>query len=426
LLLVESNQAIQFRDRNAAERLIQTSQRLWTESLRPNALLDEATIERIRGNSVRRVRQLCRQPFVRQWPEIQLSLVLLGCHSWDEIGALLSRQMLKQAEVMLERALALAPSSVEVLAYRGQLELLRGRDPTTFLERSLEGYPRISLPAVLMADYERARGDVARAGRYAQEALRREPRNRAVQDLVALLQPRSAPTGAPESAELVASRVRALLQEGRQQQAIAILQSAVHRGPYDEGLHYMLGNLMLSYAPPQSLLEFFSSEMAQDEKPQTSHYFLALGFDRLGQDEAAIAELRRALELDPAHEMSQRQWGLVLERQGQFLPALDHFIEATRIHPEYRAALEDAARLAQQLGRYAEAEQWRARARAANPDTPRRYLYWSRYLHAHGRDRAALAEVERRLAEDPRDPEALALRPAIRATLGTRESLANR
>jgi len=422
LLLVESNQAIQFKDHAAATRLIETSQSLWKEALLPSALLDASTVERIRRNTVRRVAQLCRQPFVQKWPETQLDLVLLGCHSWSEIGALLNRGMFAQAETMLTSALARAPHSVEVLAYRGQLELLRGRNPMYWLERSLKGYPRLALPAVLMWQYERARGDVGRARACAQEASRREPANRAVQDLLRLLEPASSQADPPESEGLVESRVRALLQEGRHERAISILQSSVRSGPYDETLRYTLGNLMLGHEPPQALIQFFSQEVGRDEKPQTSHYFLALAFERQGQDEEALAELGRALEIDPAHEMSQRQWGLMLERQGHLLPALEHFVEATRIHPEYRAALEDAARVAERLGQHADAERWQARARAANPSTPRRFLYWSRYLHEHGRDSAALAEVTRRLSEAPRDEEALALDRVIRTALSTQRS----
>lgn len=56
---------------------------------------------------------------------------------------------------------------------------------------------------------------------------------------------------------------------------------------------------------------------------------------------------------------------------------------------------------------------WRERARVANPNTPRRFVYWARYLHSKGRNAAALRELDRRLVDAPGDPEALALRRAI-------------
>lgn len=275
LLLVESNQAIQFQDLHAAERLAQTADALWRRDLQADRDLDAATIERIRKNLVRRVAQLCRQPFVREAER----------GAWPELGIRLARE-------------------------------------------------------------------------------------------------------------------------------------AVRHGPYDESLHYVLGELMLAHASGQATVEFFDAELSRDAKPQTSHYFIAMGLARQGNIDGAIQHLQQALAIDPAHEMSQRQWGLLLERQGQLVPALEHLVEATRIHPEYRAALLDVARLADELGHPERAEQWRARARSAPPSSPRRFVYWARYLHQHGRNEAALSELARRLQEAPEDEEALALRATILAGAG--------
>src|SRR5581483_191169 len=128
--------------------------------------------------------------------------------------------------------------------------------------------------------------------------------------------------------------------------------------------------------------------------------------------------LRQALEIDPAHEMSQREWGLLLERQGKLEDGLGHLVEATRIHPDFRPAFEDAARVADKLGRTADAATYRKGAASADPNSPRRFVHWARYLHEHGRDEAAMKELERMLAERPNDPEALALRDQIRGKSG--------
>src|SRR5204862_5154613 len=141
--------------------------------------------------------------------------------------------------------------------------------------------------------------------------------------------------------------------------------------------------------------------------------FWAVALARRDDFDGATAHLRRALEIDPAHEMSQQQWGLLLERQGQLDAALAHLVEATRIHPEFKAALDDAARVADRLGRHTEAQDYRTRAATANPNTVRQFVYWARYLHAHGRDAAAAVEVERLLVLRPTDAEALRLRDDI-------------
>jgi tetratricopeptide (TPR) repeat protein len=233
--------------------------------------------------------------------------------------------------------------------------------------------------------------------------------------------PATAPATAAASVDPVAAAIakaRAAQQAGRTEDAIAALQDAVRTGPYDEGLHYMLGSTMERHASPDAMIAFFSQDLAHDEKPQTSQYFWAIGLARKGDLDGAIAHLREALAIDPAHEMSQWQWGLLLERQNRLDESLQHLDEATRIHPEFKAALEDAARVADKLGRTADAEEYRRRAAAANPNADRRFVYWARYLHAHGRDEAAWAEVHRMLLLHPDDAEALALRDEIRTALG--------
>jgi tetratricopeptide (TPR) repeat protein len=216
----------------------------------------------------------------------------------------------------------------------------------------------------------------------------------------------------------VFAQVHALRAAGRFDEAIAVLQRAVTEGPYNEDMHYMLGQLMERYSSPEAMVEFFSREVGHDQKPQTSHYFWALGLAREGDVDGAIAQLRQALEIDPAHEMSQWQWGLLLERQGHPEQALEHIEEAVRILPDFKAALLDAARVAKQLGRSDQAREYEDRAANADSGSVRRFLYWARYLQQHGRSKQARAEVERYLAQRPNDPEGLALREQIFSSLG--------
>lgn len=339
---------------------------------------------------------------------------------------LLNRGSLEQARDFLQRAKEFAPNSVHVLAYLGQLALKQNKDAAPLLRESLEGYPKIAHPALLMAQSALTHGDVAQAQHYAEEAVNREPTNRIAQTLAASLAQLTRTLTTNQSRTLTARHARLLVRYGMPELGILLLQVAIRRGPYDETLHYVLGNMMLTHTLPKLVLDFFSREALQDKKPQTSHYFMAVALRKLGNPERAIAELRRALEIDPAHEMSQREWGLILEQQAQLIPALEHLIEATRIHPEYRAALQDVARLSERLGRHTEAARWRQRARSADPKTPRRFVYWARYLHKRQRDSAALAEVARRLEVDPTDADALALLSEIRRALALQETAGKR
>jgi tetratricopeptide (TPR) repeat protein len=210
---------------------------------------------------------------------------------------------------------------------------------------------------------------------------------------------------------------RALEGQGRYDAAIERLQAAVRQGLYDENLQYMLGDLMERWATPAAMITFFTAEAPRDRKPQTSHYFLGAALEKQGEDAAAIVEWEKALAIDPAHEMSQRRWGLALERQGKPRAALEHLLEATRIHPEFRLALDDAARVAEKLGLADEAKSLHERAKAADPNSPRVFFYWARYLHEKVRDQSAWNEIQRHLALHPEDAEAQALSAAIKHAL---------
>jgi tetratricopeptide (TPR) repeat protein/4-amino-4-deoxy-L-arabinose transferase-like glycosyltransferase len=256
------------------------------------------------------------------------------------------------------------------------------------------------------------RGEKLRAETLLRRLLELRPDNRFARENLERLSGAGSP-GASSALE----RARALNRQGLHDEAIALLRQTVQTGPYDEGLRYYLGESMERYATPQAMVEFFSAEAARDPKPQTSHYFWAVGLARGGDVGGAIARLQHALSIDPAHELSQRKWGLLLEAQGDLDGAFEHLLEATRIHPDFRAAFEDAARVAERLGRGAEAERLRERSRAADPNSVRRFLHWARYLHARGRNLEAWKELERMLAERPDDGEALALKAAIRSEL---------
>jgi tetratricopeptide (TPR) repeat protein len=229
---------------------------------------------------------------------------------------------------------------------------------------------------------------------------------------------RPAPAPPPSNPAAVMAQARSFGSKGQFDQAIAVLQQAVRQGPYDEDLHYMLGQAMERHATPEAMIEFFSREVDRDEKPQTSHYYWAVGLERKGDMEGAVSHLQKALEIDPAHEMSQWRWGVLLDRQGRSEEALEHLQEAVEIHSDYKNALEDAARVADKLGRSAEAESYRKQLASADPGSPRRFLHWATYLHEHGRDRAAWDEIHHYLEERPNDPEGTKLRDEIRAALG--------
>ena len=177
LLLVESNLAIQFEDEAAAHRFIKLNRALWK--------LDDESIEelgpfrfaRIRGSQMLRAAQLCAQPHIREWRKIQEQLQYLGCQKWSPAAGHMERGDIAAAETFIVRSEAVAPGAMEVLAYRGWIERMKGNDPVPWLERSLKAHPRTALPAILLARHYVEREDWLKARKYANTAIRREPNN---------------------------------------------------------------------------------------------------------------------------------------------------------------------------------------------------------------------------------------------------------
>jgi len=284
-----------------------------------------------------------------------------------------------------------------------------------------------AVPASLreLGEIYRQRGDFARAEPLMQRVLELKPDSRTAKEALARLhaamgRPDSAASASAAAAPAPAAADPARAAELRQQaqayrkaeqwdQAILALQQAIAVGAYDENLHYALGGWMEAHAAPTSMISYWSAEAKTDPKPQTAYYYWAVGLERSGDDAAALSKLGQALEIDPAHELSELRIGQILERQGKHAEALAHCQTATRIFPDLRVGHEFCAKVLHSLGRSAEAEQELALAQSSDPNTPRRFVYWARYLAEKGRQAAAVKERRQALAQNANDAEARAL-----------------
>lgn len=222
----------------------------------------------------------------------------------------------------------------------------------------------------------------------------------------------------PSDARQWVARSRTLQAQGQWAQAIDALKSAVRVGPYDEGTRYALGELMDAHGDPADMVRYWAALQATDPKPQTSLYFQALGLARQGDTTAAMTRLDEVLAIDPAHEMSELRYCVLLDSRGDHTRALEHCDRAIEIFPDFRGALEQRARVLTALGRTTDAARDTAAARTADPNTPRRFRYWGRYLVRKHRYAQAVVELRRALDTDPSDAEAVALMAEARAHLG--------
>jgi tetratricopeptide (TPR) repeat protein len=175
---------------------------------------------------------------------------------------------------------------------------------------------------------------------------------------------------------------------------------------------------------------------------------LALG--RLGEGDAAIETLRRAVQLKPALPEAWRALGdhyTALEMReaadGAYAQAIRHSTHDPKLmgaalalvenripeaelalrehlkrHPTDVAAIRMLAEVAARIGRYVDAENLLSRCLELAPGFAAARHNYAMVLHRQNKPAAALAQVERLLADDPRNPGYRNLKAAILGRIG--------
>ena len=181
-----------------------------------------------------------------------------------------------------------------------------------------------------------------------------------------------------------------------------------------------------------------------------AHYELAVTLGRLGQGDAAIGSLRRAVELEPNMPNAWRALGDHLSAVGdavgadaayarhvkaaskdpQLLAAAGALVENRIPEAEARlrehlqraptdvAALRMLAEVGGRLGRYADAELLLARCLELAPSFDAARYNYATVLNRQGKPGAALTQVRQLLVKEPHNPAYRTLMAAILANLG--------
>jgi Dolichyl-phosphate-mannose-protein mannosyltransferase len=189
LLLSYANCATQFADAAAAERLVSTAAKQWHLDPTPKNGVSEGEAESVHQALFMRVRQVASQPFVHQNPGLEHQLALLGSNEYAEIKGYLQAAQVDAARAFASDALALSPSAVEAQAERGRVELMAGNPQAAlpWLEQSLNGWPKIALPAALLCELALQSGDRVRALALLREASARDAQYPEVLELQRML-----------------------------------------------------------------------------------------------------------------------------------------------------------------------------------------------------------------------------------------------
>jgi tetratricopeptide (TPR) repeat protein len=122
-----------------------------------------------------------------------------------------------------------------------------------------------------------------------------------------------------------------------------------------------------------------------------------------GQDEAAIAEWKKALEINPEDPMANNNLGTHLLKRGQLDEAIPHFEKAVALKPDYADAQNNLGIVLLQKGKVDKAIEHLEKAEGINPRNTQTYYNLGAALYMQGKVAETLAQWRAGLRVDPED-----------------------
>ncbi|MDE5897744.1 MAG: tetratricopeptide repeat protein [Treponemataceae bacterium] len=217
--------------------------------------------------------------------------------------------------------------------------------------------------------------------------------------------------------------------------AVRYAKEAVKNDPGSAPAHYILGKYAMDGRDYQSALEHFTAAVNGDtSEPKNSlyyydlgrvqytlkkyteakhsfttaaqlgagfaqaHYNLALTDLRLNDQKAALAEFRKAHDIDPRYEKAYLEEGRLLSKLGDFSGAIAAYQNVVKLNNVNRAALQELGSVYSQAGRLQEAEQTFRQSLALVPagtDDPLTHYNLSAVLFEEGRPEEAVGYAKK-------------------------------
>lgn len=240
-------------------------------------------------------------------------------------------------------------------------------------------------------------------------------------------------------------------ENGRQAEALPLLREAVRQRPEVAFNHYNLATALVDLEQWNEAAAAFTEAIRLDPRLVRAYDGLGLAYSRMGLAAAADSVARAGLGLSPGDPKNAGLFvtmGIARERQGQPAGAEQAYREALALDADHRQALFNLGRLlvqgerwaeavpplrrlgrldpldaeaavnlgvaAMSIGGDAEAAEAFLRAIGGNPDLPQAYINLALLHHGKGRNREAIAVLERYAARNPAGAESIGVPAMIR------------
>ncbi|MGB7680470.1 MAG: tetratricopeptide repeat protein [Candidatus Acidiferrales bacterium] len=177
-------------------------------------------------------------------------------------------------------------------------------------------------------------------------------------------------------------------------------------------------NNMLASGNARAAADTYRKALAIVPDDAQMHYNLSLALERLGDGAGEVAELERAVQLDPQLAVAHNQLGLLALTAGRQPEAERELKAALEINPKFAEALNNLGVLYTQQGRDPEAATLFHEATEYDPSYSRAYVNLGLTLARHGQLLEAETEFRAALQASPNDAAAFGALGMVEAKLG--------
>jgi len=172
-------------------------------------------------------------------------------------------------------------------------------------------------------------------------------------------------TANPNHAKAHNNLALALVELGRLEEAAGHFETSLRIEPKAE-IYSDLGFVMAQLGKPEAALADYHKALELDPKCASAHYNLAVAFVQAGKFGEAESHYRQALAAKPTGE-THNGLGYVLARQGRLDDAVAEFRKAIDVDPKFTPAYNNLAEALATQGKLEEAERYYKRSLAEKP-----------------------------------------------------------
>jgi len=173
--------------------------------------------------------------------------------------------------------------------------------------------------------------------------------------------------------------------EARAERAKLAALTAIHENQSAAASLTEKANQYLTAGDAKAAIANYRKALQLNPHDAKLHYNLSLALDEAGDLAAERKELERAFQSDPSLAVAQNQWGLLALRQGQRAEAEQHFKKALELDPAFAEALSSLGVLYSQQGKNQEAASLFQQAIENDPKFTKAYVNLGLLMAQSGR-----------------------------------------